>query len=210
MSIGTRIKAALTARNMTQTKLAEITGFTDVYISNIVTGMKGKNLNIGTLSIFANALNVPMAYLLEETDVMDHNETFVLQKPTTNKTFGQLLKDILKARGLNTSTLAKLDIGVKAIQIGHYTRDSRLPHVTVLQRMAEVLNVPVGYFFGEVPLETVLKQDQDSSKSPLIAKLMGIIRDLDMDGIDEVIRQAEKEKSLQDYKKITPPSKKSS
>lgn len=129
----------------------------------------------------------------------------------SEKPFGQLLKELLWAKQMTHEDLAAMNVGVKAIQIGHYVRGRNDPPLNVLQKIAEKLCVPVAYFFNEVSLDEALHQQKpDAEKLKQISKLLEIIKDLDNNGIDEMIKQAEKEKSLQDYKKIIPSSKKSS
>lgn len=198
MNIGNRIKNALKIRNMTQTQLAETTGYTEVYISNILRGVRGKNMNVETLANFAKALNVSMAYLLEESDLINNEERATINIGT-EKTFPQLLKEILKSKQMTYKELSELNIGTGDKSIGHYATGKRTPSLDVVQNMARALKIPVGYFFNEISLEQALNSKEPNENDQEISKLLEILRDLDKDSIGDLLKQAEKEKSLQDY-----------
>lgn len=65
-----RIKEALKFKKMTQVELAEKTGYSVVYISEILRGVKGgESTKVGVLENIAKALNVSMGYLFGEVEL---------------------------------------------------------------------------------------------------------------------------------------------
>ena len=59
------------------------------------------------------------------------------------------LTEVREARGLNQSELAGL-VGVKRASISHYEAGKRSPETETLRKLADVLGVPVAYFFKRI------------------------------------------------------------
>ncbi|MGE4266297.1 MAG: helix-turn-helix domain-containing protein [Deferribacterales bacterium] len=204
--VGHKLKSIRNKKGFTQPQIAAELGVTyQTYQYYERTG----NIDAHKVSKLIKFLNISYDDLFNlDTEYYD---TGAFRMVLSEKSFGQLLKDLLHAKHMTHEDLAKMEIGVKAIQIGHYVRGRNFPSLDVLQTIAEKLCVPVAYFFNEISLDDALKKSElDPDKLKQISRLLEIIKDLDNNGMDEIIKQAEKEKSLQDYKKIIPPSKKSS
>lgn len=74
--IGQRIQQERKNRKLTQAQLAELSGITDKYLSNIETGKDQCSLN--TLLSLANSLNVSIDYLLDKN--LDNNRNNEYEK----------------------------------------------------------------------------------------------------------------------------------
>ena len=61
---------------------------------------------------------------------------------------GQLLRDLREERGLSIVHLAN-ELGVSSSHISQIERNVSSPSITMLKRIAHVLNVPITYFFEE-------------------------------------------------------------
>ena len=70
--------------------------------------------------------------------------------------FGKKLKECREGKGLSQSEVAKLFITNHSI-IGKYERDEVKPTVDVVKRLAEVLDITVGFLMGESMEMNVLK-----------------------------------------------------
>lgn len=194
MEIGKRLREALQHRGMSQNKLSEITGFSAVYISNILRGVRGKSLSIDTLNAFAKALDVPMSFLLGETNEIDKDHNPLIT-PEAKLSYGELLLNLLKAKGLRQTDLSNMLNTDKRV-INNYVKNLREPDRETQQRIAKALEVPMSYFYNEISLEEALKTEIPNEK---LNKLHNIAKHLDDSGIEELIKAAEKEKNVQEY-----------
>lgn len=66
---------------------------------------------------------------------------------TIQDTFGEQLRKAREYRNLSQYDLARM-IESQQPQIARYESTARLPSLPVLVKIAEVLNMPVEYFFG--------------------------------------------------------------
>lgn len=66
-----------------------------------------------------------------------------------NLNFGEKLKDIRLEKKLTQSELANM-VGCSAIAISRYENDKREPSMEILKKLADALNVDIGYFFQDV------------------------------------------------------------
>jgi transcriptional regulator with XRE-family HTH domain len=201
-----RLKEAIANSGMSQAKLSGIAKISHHNLNRFLTGAR-KGITPDTIYKIAKALEIDISYLFGDADKVNKQSSI---KPLHQKSFGELLQRLLDAKRMTYEDLAALDIGVGIKSISHYKNNLRVPSLSVLQNIAHALNTPVGYFFNEVSLEEALSNEKESPKSKEIQKLLDIAKDLDADSIRDLLKQAEKEKSLQDYKKITPTQKKSS
>lgn len=67
----------------------------------------------------------------------------------SNLNFGEKLKDIRLEKKLTQSELADM-VGCSAIAISRYENDKREPNMEVLKKIADALNIDIGYFFQDV------------------------------------------------------------
>lgn len=87
---GKRLKECLKNCSMTQGELADLTGYTQQYISNIVTGKKP--MTIATATHFAEYLNVSEEYLLCESSFKDFFEEIDFAECICNTQDNTLMK----------------------------------------------------------------------------------------------------------------------
>jgi transcriptional regulator with XRE-family HTH domain len=189
-TIRDRLKEALLITGMTQVKLAEAAGISAAHFNRVIKGTR-QGLSPDTLYKISKVLNVPVSYFFGETD-WPHTTTSLVISPETKYSYGELLRNLLKARGLRQTDLARLtDIDNRVLN--NYCRDIREPNRDTQKLIADALHVPIGYFFNEISLEEALKTEIPSEK---INKLHNIAKYLDEKGIEELIRAAEKEKTI--------------
>ncbi len=74
--------------------------------------------------------------------------------------FGARLNDAIKLKGASRKDVAELlDVSLSAIS--HYCHNKRKPSLEAIRSIAVYLQIPVGYFFGEVSLVEALKAQDD-------------------------------------------------
>ena len=84
---------------------------------------------------------------------------------------GKDLKEKLKAAGVNLSELSKL-MGYKTDQNLHSVLGAKEMNSSVIERMAEVLGKPIGWFYGEE--ELVAEPERETKTEPNTVPLLPI------------------------------------
>ena len=80
---------------------------------------------------------------------------------------GKDLKEKLKAAGVNLSELSKL-MGYKTDQNLHSVLGAKEMNSSVIERMAEVLGKPIGWFYGEEELVAEPERETEPDTVPLL------------------------------------------
>lgn len=188
-----RIREALLITGMSQTKLADKAGISIANLNKVITGVR-HGLSPDTLYKIAKVFDVPMSYFFGETE-WPHTTTSLVVSPIVKLSYGELLLNLLKTKGLRQKDLATLtDVDIRVIN--NYCRNIREPNRETQQKIASALQVPMSYFFNEISLEEALKTEIPNEK---LNKLHNIAKYLDDEGIDEVIKAAEKEKTIHEF-----------
>lgn len=144
--------------------------------------------------------------------------------------FAEKLDKLLNALSVRQVDLAKMT-ELDTRNINHYIKGRREPSLETVGKIAKNLCIPVGYFFGEYTLEEVvntrnsaynneietLRKNLDGKSSAMLIKyiemlmlaekkhfpeILELLTQLDESGLQEVLKQAEKEKKLKDYNNI--------
>ena len=156
-----RLRKAINDSGLPASKVAEIAGIATVSLYRILNG--DRNLgNLDTLNKLSNALKTPIAYLIGEIDEFEQGQDIKLSftpKPSRKLSYGELLRNLLDAKGLTQTEAAEL-IKMDRKIFNNYVRGKREPNMQMWQRISMALGVPVAYFFNEITLEDALKHDE--------------------------------------------------
>lgn len=188
-----RLKEALLITGMSQAKLADTAGISISHLNRVIKGVR-HGLTPDTLYRIAQVFDVPMSYFFGETE-WPHTTTSMIISPEAKLSYGDLLLNLLKAKGLKQTDLSNMLDTDKRV-INNYIRNLREPNRETQQRIAKALEVPMSYFYNEISLEEALKTEIPNEK---LNKLHNIAKYLDDSGIEELIKAAEKEKNVQEY-----------
>lgn len=165
MRVGTKIREIRTAKGWTQETLAEKLGMNQIMISQYENGIRVPK--IGTLNKFAVALDVPLeeftqCYLGSEEESMA-------------KIIGKKIAEARKAKGMGQAELA-IKMNTTHQCVSQYERGKRCPTMSMLDRFASALGVPV---------ETLLPDN-----------MAGNVSEEEKRGIGKLIKEYRKEKGL--------------
>ena len=199
-----RLRKAINDSGLPASKVAEIAGIATVSLYRILNG--DRNLgNLDTLNKLSNALKTPIAYLIGEIDEFEQGQDIKLSftpKPSRKLSYGELLRNLLDAKGLTQTEAAEL-IKMDRKIFNNYVRGKREPNMQMWQRISMALGVPVAYFFNEITLEDALKHDEPTpERLEKLNKLHGLLRELDDSELEKIIEATEKEKVYKDYTKM--------
>ncbi|GAB1534416.1 hypothetical protein ADMFC3_00470 [Geovibrio sp. ADMFC3] len=199
-----RLRKAISDSGLPASRVAEIAGIATVSLYRILNG--DRNLgNLETLNKLSNALKTPIAYLIGEIDEFEQGQDIKLSftpKPPKKLSYGELLRNLLDAKGLTQTEAAEL-IKMDRKIFNNYVRGKREPNMQMWQRISTALSVPVGYFFNEITLEDALKHNEPTpERLEKLNKLHGLLRDLDDSELEKIIEATEKEKVYKDYTKM--------
>ena len=95
---------------------------------------------------------------------------------------GKDLKEKLKAAGVNLSELSKL-MGYKTDQNLHSVLGAKEMNSSVIERMAEVLGKPIGWFYGEEELVAEPERETEPDTVPLLPIFAQAGRDAHREGL---------------------------
>ena len=113
---------------------------------------------------------------------------------------GKDLKEKLKAAGVNLSELSKL-MGYKTDQNLHSVLGAKEMNSSVIERMAEVLGKPIGWFYGEE--ELVAEPERETETEPDTVPLLPIFAQAGhLTGWSEGVEEAKCERVISPVKDI--------
>lgn len=93
---------------------------------------------------------------------------------------GNKLRKILKERGYSQVAFAEM-VGVEYKTLNNYITGRREPDLATLKRIANVLKVPVGYFFDEIDINNIKGLDIKLEKIPEVKLHFGNREDIPED-----------------------------
>lgn len=115
---------------------------------------------------------------------------------------GKDLKEKLKAAGVNLSELSKL-MGYKTDQNLHSVLGAKEMNSSVIERMAEVLGKPIGWFYGEEELVAEPERETETETEPDTVPLLPIFAQAGhLTGWSEGVEEAKCERVISPVKDI--------
>ena len=155
----TALLSLLQEEGLSQTELAKKLNISKQHLHNIIKGRRA-----GTDEIrekIANYFGLTVEEMLNIGSAFSSSKSS--RADTYSYVFAERLKKILEYKKISWEELCKIaKINPKAFN--NYLKGRKDPSPDLLKRVAAALNVPVGYFFGEVSLEELSGRTQDLTK----------------------------------------------
>lgn len=199
-----RIRIAIAESGLSQAKVADKADISVVNLNRVINAGR-QGVSPETIHKICKALNIPVAFIFGEINEYERSDGTKLNfspTPQGKLSYGELLRNLLDAKGLTQTEAAEL-IKMDRKIFNNYVRGKREPNMQMWQRISTALSVPVGYFFNEITLEDALKHNEPTpERLEKLNKLHGLLRDLDDSELDKIIEATEKEKVYKDYTKM--------
>ena len=199
-----RIRIAIAESGLSQAKVADKADISVVNLNRVINAGR-QGVSPETIHKICKALNIPVAFIFGEINEYERSDGTKLNfSPTPQRklSYGELLRNLLDAKGLTQTEAAEL-IKMDRKIFNNYVRGKREPNMQMWQRISTALSVPVGYFFNEITLEDALKHNEPTpERLEKLNKLHGLLRDLDDSELEKIIEATEKEKVYKDYTKM--------
>ncbi len=145
-TFGERLREIREEKNWSQTELAEKLGTTKQMISCYE--LNQRSPRIEQVRKYAKALNVPVDYLLGDTEAEAITRTFWTRKKK-KKPFYKIFMDVTDERGLNIPDTVRVtgltDRQVRTI----ITREMKVAPLDLALQLSETLNVPLSVWLDE-------------------------------------------------------------
>lgn len=148
-TLSKRLKVLRLKDGYTQKELAKQIGLGQSSYSRYGSGIEHILPKTIHLENLANTLNVPVSYLIGETEELPISDNNAF-KPTT---FAERLSSLRKERGYSQVNLAQ-SLGISRQAYNKYERGIGKPSKETLEKLAEFLNVSVEYLLCETDERT--------------------------------------------------------
>ena len=156
-----RIRIAIAESGLSQAKVADKADISVVNLNRVINAGR-QGVSPETIHKICKALNIPVAFIFGEINEYERSDGTKLNfSPTPQRklSYGELLRNLLDAKGLTQTEAAEL-IKMDRKIFNNYVRGKREPNMQMWQRISTALSVPVGYFFNEITLEDALKHNE--------------------------------------------------
>ncbi|MDW5472305.1 helix-turn-helix domain-containing protein [Staphylococcus equorum] len=149
--LGKIIKNIRSSKKITQSKLGELTGFSQNTISNHENGNRA--VGESEVSKYAKALNVSTKYIYNQLDELNNDESTVIQKQ-----FGKIVAEKISTLNIDIETIVeKTNLSQKSINgiVSGYIDNVS---VNKLHQLCIVLNISPNYIFSDENTEETYEE----------------------------------------------------